>query len=208
MTARKVVAGCIVIVAAIAAGIVGAYLASDVDDPIPTQFSVVGNPSPDVETIPIRMQGGTCGPPESTERLQKADIEETDETVTITAYLGPNDPRSTEVCAGVGLDAYGEVGLDQPIGDRTILDGSHSTPRPAAVIPLDYMLVRDASRAGLGSVVVGDARLDQMRHRAHFLNRREMRQYRRAMVRERAHNRQQRERAQARRERQQRQKSA
>jgi len=205
---RKVLVGCFVIVAAIAAGIVGAYIASDVDDPVPTKFSVVGNPSPDAETIPIRMFGGTCGTPGSKERLQKAEIQESAETVTITAYLGPNDPRSTEVCAGVGLDAYGEVDLDQPIGYRTILDGSHSPPRPATTMPLNYMMVRDASRAGIDSVAVDEARLDRMRHRARVHMRREQRRYRRAMVRERAHNRRQRERAHARRERQQRQASA
>jgi hypothetical protein len=56
--------------------------------------------------------------------LDHIDVDETDDTVTITLFEG-NDPTAGDVaCIEIGVYKRAVITLDSPLGDRTIVDGA------------------------------------------------------------------------------------
>jgi len=81
-------------------------------------------------SIPVSVETGYCVG-KSKPSISRVSVEETDSAVTITAYLHkPGYVDRGYVCAGVGYEPVRRAHLDQPLGDRRLLDGAFTPPRP------------------------------------------------------------------------------
>ena len=81
-------------------------------------------PSRSARRIPIGISAGDCYEDEDV-TVDRIDVEETTEDVTITAHLKvPGSPTGDDCLSGT----LGVVTLAAPVGDRRLLDGSHDPP--------------------------------------------------------------------------------
>jgi hypothetical protein len=81
------------------------------------------------DKVAIQVLLGACANRDDKQTVSRIDTAETRESVTITAWATAFDP-SLLSCAGVGTSEDIVVQLDQPVGDRVILDGSTIPAKP------------------------------------------------------------------------------
>jgi len=70
--------------------------------------------------------------PRADSPVERLDVEETGESVTITAWVRPQRGEYETMCHSTRLE---RVDLDAALGDRTLLVGGLGTPREPAVRP-------------------------------------------------------------------------
>lgn len=87
----------------------------------------------DATSFRITAASGVCvdveGQEVGFEPLDRVDVEETSTEVIVSAWLAePETPRPTE-CAGMSADLPAVVELEEPLGDRELVDPACELPR-------------------------------------------------------------------------------
>lgn len=101
------------------------------------KFRIEGAISPSSTSVPIRLDGGYCVGvgsrpiPGSRERIDRIEVDESPESVTIRAFVTNDLPPKT-LCRGIGDLITAKVELSEALGGREILDGSRDPPTPRA----------------------------------------------------------------------------
>ena len=83
-------------------------------------------PAAATSSFEIDVLGGGCAADE--EVLGQVSVEETTETVTITATIRKPAVSGSGVCPDIGRLHRASVELDAPLGERRLLDGSTGAP--------------------------------------------------------------------------------
>lgn len=108
-----------------------------------TDFRIDGPFDPDGTILPLRLNGGGYCKGDragTTERVDYVEVDETTKSVILRAFTTSDaeearNPRGSNICFGIGgPDIQTAVELDEPVGDRVILDASHRPPTPRARI--------------------------------------------------------------------------
>lgn len=92
----------------------------------PVGFATVGG-----DEVELQAEAGSCGG--RGPAVERVEVDETATSVTVVVRLRPEQRDRDEPCAGVGVAIPAKVELEQPLGRRSLLDGSEVPAAPIRV---------------------------------------------------------------------------
>lgn len=97
----------------------------------PQPLVLVGEPDPSLTVLRFEITSGTCGYGPGGPKLADVSVDESAESVTVTASLeAPKEQPEGVVCSDIGVVVPVTVALERLLGTRAILDGSCTPPAP------------------------------------------------------------------------------